>query len=611
MKLSSNSKGSVSSAHAEQNGNSGAGSPPGQFDAQLGNRATAALFEEAVGPSGDRFEREADRAATRVSRDGLLTNSLFGGARPAAGSVLRKCADCPREEEEKIRDASKEGEAEPTPEAQPAAETPVAEPAAEIPKAAAAGPALLVDDTEDAAQGQMRKSEFMSTLRGEVCAAADEAMAGSGRDSTGCPYVEYWFDYYGEQDALHVERAIRRYAPEASDAATAADYIGIVTARVRRSVDVWAKTGEITGVPPEAAGGGNEGGGTGTDGEASKKRGLFFKARGGGPRSADPASVRDQLGTGQPLPGTVRTRMESAFGASFAGVRLHTDTKGAALSDQLNARAFTVGQHVAFGPGEFRPGSIAGDALLAHELAHVMQQGGSESMPAMGKAADSAGELEDDADRSATAAVSMLWTRGKGAAAGVARNVLPAIRSGLQLSRCSKTGSAKAGKVKLKSGPTYTPSGTIKATKSGGKKNATFKLGAEFENDPANGIDASAGEVRQYVKWSSAADIPNHAGWTPKSAYSAKTWYEDRDDVGKRYGHRTGTYSECASINHYVDKKGAENCATGEVFDGRDDPMDGSGAKTGTWDFELRAVDTGDSDKQIGTPAQVTVDWNV
>jgi len=166
-------------------------------------------------------------------------------------------------------------------------------------------------------------------------------------------------------------------------------------------------------------------------------------------------------------------------------------------------------------------------------------------------------------------------------------------------------------KAKLKSGPTYTPSGAIKATKSGGTKTASFKLSAEFENDAANGFAPSSGEVRQYIKWTKAADIPNHAGFTPKANYSANTWYEDRDGVGKRYGHRSGAYSECTSINQYEDKKGKQDCANGEVFSGQDDPMDGSGAKTGEWKFELRAVDTSDGGKEIGTPASVTVDWNV
>jgi hypothetical protein len=127
--------------------------------------------------------------------------------------------------------------------------------------------------------------------------------------------------------------------------------------------------------------------------------------------------------------------MESAFGTSFAGVRLHDDETGAQLSDRLNARAFTVGEHVAFGRGEFRPGTVAGDALIAHELAHVAQQGPT-TVPSSSK---SQGPLEEDADRSAATAVSSLWSPAGRLAGKVRGNVMPAIRSGLTLSRCGKT----------------------------------------------------------------------------------------------------------------------------------------------------------------------------
>jgi hypothetical protein len=170
---------------------------------------------------------------------------------------------------------------------------------------------------------------------------------------------------------------------------------------------------------------------------------------------------------------------------------------------------------------------------------------------------------------------------------------------------------AKTKKAKLKSGPTYSPSGTIKATKSGKKKKATFNLSAEFEHDPANGFDAASGEVRQYIKWTKSSEMPKHDGFKPAADYSENTWYEDRDDVGKRYGHRGGSYSECVSINHYEDSKGKQDCVNGSAFKGEDAPVDGSGKKTSEWKFELRAVDTSDGDKEIGTPASVTLDWNV
>jgi hypothetical protein len=60
-------------------------------------------------------------------------------------------------------------------------------------------------------------------------------------------------------------------------------------------------------------------------------------------------------------------------------VRVHTDDTAAALNRSVSARAFATGTDVYFGPGEYRPGSAEGDKLLAHELAHVVQQRGAPS----------------------------------------------------------------------------------------------------------------------------------------------------------------------------------------------------------------------------------------
>ena len=70
----------------------------------------------------------------------------------------------------------------------------------------------------------------------------------------------------------------------------------------------------------------------------------------------------------------VRTRMEAAFSADFTGVRIHTTAVSNGLVNQLGARALTTGSHVFFAPGKYGPGTPSGDRLLAHELAHVVQQ---------------------------------------------------------------------------------------------------------------------------------------------------------------------------------------------------------------------------------------------
>jgi hypothetical protein len=68
--------------------------------------------------------------------------------------------------------------------------------------------------------------------------------------------------------------------------------------------------------------------------------------------------------------------MERGFGISLAGVRLHTDAISAQRASREGAVAFTAGQQVFFGAGAYQPGHLTGDALLAHELAHTIQQRG-------------------------------------------------------------------------------------------------------------------------------------------------------------------------------------------------------------------------------------------
>ena len=79
---------------------------------------------------------------------------------------------------------------------------------------------------------------------------------------------------------------------------------------------------------------------------------------------------------GQPLDPAVRSFMEPRFGHDFGAVRVHTDTPAAAASRDLGARAFASGTDISFDAGEYRPETAAGRALIAHELAHVVQQHG-------------------------------------------------------------------------------------------------------------------------------------------------------------------------------------------------------------------------------------------
>ena len=78
---------------------------------------------------------------------------------------------------------------------------------------------------------------------------------------------------------------------------------------------------------------------------------------------------------GEALEAGVRREMEARLGADFASVRVHTDTEAGESARALNARAYTVGPDIVFGAGQYAPSTPIGRHVLAHELAHVVQQG--------------------------------------------------------------------------------------------------------------------------------------------------------------------------------------------------------------------------------------------
>jgi hypothetical protein len=94
--------------------------------------------------------------------------------------------------------------------------------------------------------------------------------------------------------------------------------------------------------------------------------------------------VNQSRSVGSPLKEPVRTLMESGFGADFGAVRVHADARAAELADSVQALAFTSGPDIFFAEGQYDPGSAGGQHLLAHELAHVLQQGSASATAARG-----------------------------------------------------------------------------------------------------------------------------------------------------------------------------------------------------------------------------------
>lgn len=112
-----------------------------------------------------------------------------------------------------------------------------------------------------------------------------------------------------------------------------------------------------------------------------------------------------ERGSGAPLDRETGEKLGAAMGADFDDVRVHTTPAADELSHQLGARAFTTGQDIFFREGTYAPHTSEGETLLAHELAHVVQQGAGqvpEGSRMTVNAPDDA--FERDADRAAESA---------------------------------------------------------------------------------------------------------------------------------------------------------------------------------------------------------------
>jgi hypothetical protein len=79
--------------------------------------------------------------------------------------------------------------------------------------------------------------------------------------------------------------------------------------------------------------------------------------------------------TGEPLEHEVQQHMGSRFGEDLSEVRVHTDTRAAESAKALQAEAYTSGRDIYFASGKYAPKTSEGQRLLAHELAHTVQQG--------------------------------------------------------------------------------------------------------------------------------------------------------------------------------------------------------------------------------------------
>ena len=386
------------------------------------------------------FDKERNTVLAEKGNKPFFNTTTASNTAPA---VQRKCKHCEQEELQAKSEGTVQRQTEETPMAESmTSETVAGTPTAEAtgdPMAAASEPtegatasssSVIVDDASTPGEGQMRRSEFLGALRGRVFATATEALSGTPFSGNVSGYIDSYFAQYSGSPASQLERTIRQQEPAAAGAQSASHLISIVNARVLSEIRRRIPEGGIM----QSVGSAVSSAGSAISDVASGVGNFLFKENSGGAKPAtSPTAVMHNLGKGSHLDAGSQSRMESVFGTSFSNVEIHTDNKAAQLSGGMNARAFTVGNHIAFASGEHKPGTLIGDALMAHELAHVIQQQGQhdelQSAGHMGYE-----QFEEDADNSAVSA--MLSLKGIKGLKGLGKKLLPRLKSKLGLQRC-------------------------------------------------------------------------------------------------------------------------------------------------------------------------------
>jgi len=186
--------------------------------------------------------------------------------------------------------------------------------------------------------------------------------------------------------------------------------------------------------------------------------------------------------------------MEGRFGLPFADVRIHHGPSASALAEWLNARAFTFGNNIVFGAGEYAPATPTGNRLLAHELVHVVQQRDAVHAPKRDWlcVGDPGDPLELEAERVATELI------GGGPISPIHADPSPAIRRVLTVDAASAVIAVDAGVSKARP--------TVEFVGSGDNQIALAHL-TQGINAPQVAIAGAAGITDPVVKMTGKFDL--------------------------------------------------------------------------------------------------------
>lgn len=158
-------------------------------------------------------------------------------------------------------------------------------------------------------------------------------------------------------------------------------------------------------------------------------------------------------------------------------------------------------------------------------------------------------------------------------------------------------------------GPQYSPSGDISPQPLGREKYAFFSMSARFDNNSAAGHDPSCCEVRQYIKWDNA--YQESRGGRPHSGFDEKAgpnvYHEDVEEKGIcHYGHRDENCNGAGNNQYFT--AGKPDPANGSAFRGWDEPRVARHHQ-GSFEFEMRVIDTCNQNTVRGVSPHVRVQW--
>lgn len=348
-----------------------------------------------VSRPNDRHEREADRAADVIVHGGSLVAWSFSAVPPSSAAPVQRqeAAPKPKSDEEKYQEALKKtGEAAiATPEVKALKEKVLAHPdvksvvdaVTSTPGLIAAGagiaggvaalavtgkelpfqpPEIPLEKVSPRLAGVSAKVTYEGPVNAPTFVGLTITVKEQGPKGKGAKKADpIAADIARLKAQEEMFRRARTYAPGSKEAEEERLLDQAVNDWVLRGTTFPGLTIPLTPPPPAKKG------------EEQKP----VQPASSSPSAAPPAHahVDDALSSpGHPLDPPTRDAMEARFGYDFAGVRVHDDARSAATAASIDAVAFTVGEDLVFGAGRYDVSSAAGKRLLAHELAHVVQQ---------------------------------------------------------------------------------------------------------------------------------------------------------------------------------------------------------------------------------------------